>query len=156
MTSRNLRGFGTGLLYLTLGCASAYIARGYGIGPAAAMEAGYFPFVVGSLLALIGGYLVIRATLTGRGHEEGEEGERWSLKIIVLIVASVLAFALLVPTQGFVVAVMALVFISGLASGELSWRETVMLIVVLTSVSTLIFIVGLGLSFPVWPSFITD
>ncbi len=153
--ARDWRSFWTGLLYFVLGSAGAYAARSYGLGTAANMGAGYFPFAVGSSLAVIGAYLMIRAIASTPEHEDEPEGGRWSLKIIVLILASVVAFALLVPKLGFLVAIASLVFIAGLASGELSWKEMAMLVVVLTCVSTLIFVVGLGLSFPILPSFIT-
>jgi hypothetical protein len=152
-----LQSFGTGLLYLGLGCASAYVARGYGLGTAANMGAGYFPFAIGCLLTLIGGYLTLKGLIAAPEKEEKEDGEggRGSLKIIVLILASVLAFALLIPKFGFLVAVASLIFVAGLASGELSWKEMAMLVVILTGLSTLVFVVGLGLSFQILPSFIT-
>lgn len=155
MVSGDSRSFWTGVLYLVLGCSSAYIARSYGIGTAANMGAGYVPFSVGCMLALIGGYLSIKALATRTVPEE-EEGEApASFKIILLILASILAFALLTPKMGFLVAVASMIFIAGLASGELSWKEMILLIIFLTVISTLIFVVVLGLSFNILPTYLT-
>lgn len=155
MVAGNSRNFWTGVLYLVLGCTGAFIARTYGIGTAASMGAGYFPFAVGTLLAVVGGYLIIQAVAAGGEPREDGDGTRWSLRTIVLILASILAFALLVPRLGFLVAVMSQVVIAGLASGEKRWKEMVMVAIILPAVCTLIFIVGLGLSFPILPTFIT-
>ncbi|MCC6304425.1 MAG: tripartite tricarboxylate transporter TctB family protein [Rhodobacteraceae bacterium] len=158
MVAERSRNFWTGVLYLVLGGTGALIARTYGIGTAASMGAGYFPSAVGMLLAAVGGYLMIRAVATGgENGADGADGDgtRRSLGTIVLILASILAFALLVPRLGFLVAVMVQVFIAGLASGEKRWKEMVMVAITLPTVCTLIFIVGLGLSFPILPTFLT-
>ena len=44
---------------------------------------------------------------------------------------------------------------SAIASHEFNWKETIGLIVVLLILSYLLFVKGLELQFPVWPTFLT-
>ena len=45
--------------------------------------------------------------------------------------------------------------VAALASHEVNWKETIGLIVVLLILSYLLFVKGLELQFPVWPTFLT-
>ena len=51
---RNPRDFWAGLIFLVVGVGAAVIARDYPMGTGGRMGPGYFPFVLSSLLALLG------------------------------------------------------------------------------------------------------
>jgi putative tricarboxylic transport membrane protein len=75
-------------------------------------------------------------------------------KVLVLILASSLAFAYLLKPLGLVIASVALIFISAYGGHEFKWKEVTILAVVLVIFSVLVFVKGLTLPFPICPDFI--
>jgi hypothetical protein len=143
--------FAAGLLYMAVGTAFAVASWGYRMGTASRMGPGYFPFWLGILMAVVGALVLFGAL---RAHAEPETVERWALKPLFVIVASVVVFGLLLTTAGLVVSVVALVIGSSLASHEFTWRATLLNTVVLIGFALIVFVYGLGLQFPVWPAFV--
>jgi hypothetical protein len=143
--------FAAGLLYMAVGTAFAVASWGYRMGTASRMGPGYFPFWLGILMAVVGALVLFGAL---RAHAEPETVERWALKPLLVIVASVVVFGLLLTTAGLVVSVVALVIGSSLASHEFTWRATLLNTVVLIGFALIVFVYGLGLQFPVWPAFV--
>jgi hypothetical protein len=143
--------FAAGLLYMAVGTAFAVASWGYRMGTASRMGPGYFPFWLGIMMAVIGALVLFGAL---RAHAEPETVERWALKPLFVIVASVVVFGLLLTTAGLVVSVVALVIGSSLASHEFTWRATLLNTVVLVGFALIVFVYGLGLQFPVWPAFV--
>ena len=74
---------------------------------------------------------------------------------LLLILGSVALFGLLLPWLGMVISVAILILIAALASHEFHLRETLVSIVVLLVMSYLVFVKGLELQFPVWPTFLS-
>jgi hypothetical protein len=143
--------FAAGLLYMAVGTAFAVASWGYRMGTASRMGPGYFPFWLGILMAVIGALVLFGAL---RAHAEPETLERWALKPLFVIIASVVVFGLLLTTAGLVVSVVALVIGSSLASPEFTWRATLLNTIVLIGFALIVFVYGLGLQFPVWPAFV--
>jgi len=143
--------FAAGLLYMAVGTAFAVASWGYRMGTASRMGPGYFPFWLGILMAAIGALVLFGAL---RAHAEPETLERWALKPLFVIIASVVVFGLLLTTAGLVVSVIALVIGSSLASQEFTWRATLLNTIVLIGFALIVFVYGLGLQFPVWPAFV--
>jgi hypothetical protein len=143
--------FAAGLLYMAVGTAFAVASWGYRMGTASRMGPGYFPFWLGILMAVIGALVLFGAL---RAHAEPETVERWALKPLFVIIASVVVFGLLLTTAGLVVSVIALVVGSSLASPEFTWRATLLNTIVLIGFALIVFVYGLGLQFPVWPAFV--
>jgi hypothetical protein len=75
-------------------------------------------------------------------------------KVLVLILASSLAFAYLLKPLGLVLASIALIFISAYGGHEFKWKEVTILSIVLVIFSVLVFVKGLTLPFPICPDFI--
>jgi hypothetical protein len=63
-------------------------------------------------------------------------------------------FGWTLPHLGMVIALPILVVIAAKAGDEFHWGEVLFNAVVLTAFSWLIFIVGLKLTIPLWPSFL--
>jgi hypothetical protein len=143
--------FAAGLLYMAVGTAFAVASWGYRMGTASRMGPGYFPFWLGIMMAVIGALVLFGAL---RAHAEPETVERWALKPLFVIIASVVVFGLLLTTAGLVVSVVALVIGSSLASPEFTWRATLLNTIVLIGFALIVFVYGLGLQFPVWPAFV--
>jgi hypothetical protein len=148
---RSKKDWYAGLMFVAWGLFFALGATRYRMGTAAKMGPGYFPFSLGCLLAVIG-TAVLFGSLGGKGPKEQVGRLYW--RPLILLVASIGAFALLLNSFGVVVALTALIGISSFASTELKLKETVLSIAILTFGAIAIFSWGLKLQFPIWPRFL--
>ena len=71
-----------------------------------------------------------------------------------MIVVAIAVFGLTITRLGMIATIPILIVITSLAGNEFSWPGVIINAVVLTVASWLIFIVGLKLTIPMWPSFI--
>jgi hypothetical protein len=149
---RNQKNFWSGVMFFAFGLGFALLARRYDMGTAQRMGPGYFPTVLGALLALLGLGLAL-AGLAREGHDG--RIERFHFGPIAWIVGAIVAFGALLRPAGLVVALVALVVISMLGSHEFRWKEAVAVSVVMGAIVYLVFIYGLKLTIPVWPAFVT-
>nr|WP_222622474.1 tripartite tricarboxylate transporter TctB family protein [Ramlibacter albus] len=147
-------------MFLVMGIAFAWGATTYNIGEGARMGPGYFPLVLGVLLAAIGAFVIFEALVVET--EDGEPIGSWAWKPLVFIIGANVMFGVClgglpkigIPSLGLIVGIYFLTFISAYAGEEFNWKEVVVLATVLAIISYLAFIVLLKLQFPVWPSFI--
>ena len=103
--------FWAGILFITFGLAAVLIAREYPIGTAGRMGPGYFPRVLGLMMIGLGAILSLRALkLKGTPIQFG------SFKPLLIVLGSVIIFALLAPKLGLVLATIALILSSSVAS----------------------------------------
>jgi hypothetical protein len=72
-----------------------------------------------------------------------------------MITATVAIFGWMLPHMGLVIALPILVVVAALAGDEFKIKDALINSVVLTIGSWAIFILGLKLTIPLWPSFIT-
>jgi hypothetical protein len=119
------------------------------MGSAVRMGPAYFPTVLGGLLALLGATVFARSFFLDSGRVP-----RWALRPLVLILVSVLLFALALRPLGLVAATAILVFAGALGGHEFRLREVALLYLVLAVFSVLVFYKGLGLAFQLWPRFL--
>jgi len=149
---RSQKDFASGLMFILVGLGFSFVARGYSMGTAAKMGPGYFPFLLGLVLALLGAVVAI-GSLSSKG--EADHLARWDLKILLWILGSVVLFGLLLKPLGMVLSVFVLVLVSSMASHEFSWKGALLNGVVLVLISMGAFVYGINLQMPVWPAFIT-
>src|SRR3712207_9556921 len=85
------------------------------------MGPGYFPFVISCLLIVFGIITLVRSFMT-----DGEPVGALAWKAIALVVGSVVAFGLLLPTAGLIVAMTVMVLMSAAASEKFrfEWKAT--------------------------------
>ncbi len=152
MHIRNHRDFWAGVMFLAIGIAFAAFAQQYALGTPARMGPGFFPIMLGVLLALLGMAILLRS-FAGSDRQVRVGAVGW--RPLVLILLSVLVFALALPRLGVVVSIALLVGLSALASADFRWKETLVSIFLLIALSWLVFVQGLALQFPVWPVFLT-
>jgi len=129
-----------------LGIAAVYVARDYPLGTTMRMGPGYFPIVLGILLALSGIAIVVRG-LTVRG----ESLSGFALGPLLLVLGAVALFAFTVERLGIIAAVALVVVVSSLASGRFRWFEVVGLSVLMTALAVGLFTSALGLPFRLLP-----
>ncbi len=150
MKIKSEKDFWSGLMFIVAGAGFAWGALNYNFGSSARPGPGYFPFGLGVLLAILGAFIVFKALTI-----ETEGGDRFgkiAWRPLGLIVVSVAVFGLLVPRLGMFISLPVLVLIASLAGDEFHWGEVIANSVVLTVFSWCIFIWGLGLTIPLWPS----
>jgi hypothetical protein len=151
MQLRNKQDFWSGIMFIFLGMGFAWKATSYSMGTAARMGPGYFPHWLGILMAVLG--LVIVLSSIRKGADETVV-ERFDFKILGIIVGAIVLFAFTLRPLGMIVSLFLLVGISSLASHEYSWKVSIANAVFLTLLCWLSFVKGLGLVFPIWPSFL--
>ncbi|WP_422650784.1 tripartite tricarboxylate transporter TctB family protein [Cupriavidus sp. H18C1] len=152
MRIRSQKDFASGLMFVLVGLGFSFVARGYSMGTAAKMGPGYFPFLLGLVLAALGA-LVLLGSLSSKGEQD--RMDRWDIKILLWILGSVVLFGLLLKPLGMVLSVFVLVVVSSMASHEFSWKGALLNSVVLVLISLGAFVYGINLQMPVWPAFIT-
>jgi hypothetical protein len=148
---KNFKDFYTGVLFVLFGVGFAWGATLYNLGTAAKMGPGYFPFILGGLLTLLGVIIFARSLVSA--SDDSRVGS-FAVKASVLMFGSIAAFALLLRTAGLVVSIFAIILISSLASSESRFKETLISAIVLCAASLAMFVYGLNLQIPVWPIFI--
>jgi Tripartite tricarboxylate transporter TctB family len=139
--------FWCGLLLSAVGIAFVVLAQRYRIGTPARMGPGFFPTILGGVLAALGLSLAIPAFF-----RSGEPLPRLGVRPLLTILAAIVIFALLLQPLGFVLAALILVLISGFADPELRPVESLGLALLLTVFSVGIFVVLLGLPLNLWPA----
>lgn len=159
MKIHSQRDFAAGLLFSAFGVAFAWGATTYTVGSGARMGPGYFPLIVGLLVALLGALITARSLIVPT--EDGEPVGSIAWRPLVFIIGANLLFGVLLgglpsiglPPMGLIVAIYALTLVASLAGDQFHLRSVLILATVLAVGSYLAFVVALNLQFPVWPSF---
>lgn len=152
MKIKSQKNFWSGLMFIAVGLGFAWGATNYSFGSSARPGPGYFPFGLGLLMAILGG-MVLFGSLTVE-TEDGDKVGAFAWKPLIIIVVSVLLFGVLLPRLGMIATLPILVLMSSTAGDEFHWKDAVINAVILTAGSWLIFIKGLNLTIPMWPSFL--
>jgi putative tricarboxylic transport membrane protein len=139
--------FWCGVIFLAIGVAFAVLAQEYRFGTAARMGPGYFPTLLGGLLAVLGLSLSVPAFVF-----EGERFPRLHWRPLLAILAGIVAFALLLDPLGFLIAAAALLILGGFADPDLRPLESLGLAVFLIAFSTGLFVLLLGLPLHLLPN----
>ncbi len=162
MNIKSQKDFFSGLMFMGVGVAFAWGSSSYTIGSGARMGPGYFPLVLGVLLAFLGGLITFKALVVET--QDGDKIGSFAWRPLFFIIVANLVFGAMIgglpsiglPPLGLVIGIYALTFISSFAGDEFSFKEVAVLATVLAVMSYLAFIVLLKLQFPVWPAFITN
>jgi hypothetical protein len=155
--------FVAGLMFSVLGIAFAVGATSYHVGEGARMGPGYFPLMLGTLLAVMGaGVAAIGVAAKPEEDDDGRIGS-WAWKPLIFVIGANLIFGLLlgglpsvgVPAMGLIAAIYGLTIIASLAGDQFRMRDVLLLATALAIGSYIAFVVLLKLQFQVWPTFIT-
>ncbi len=143
---RSPRDFFAGVIFLLFGLCAVLVGRDYPMGTALRMGAGYFPFVLGALLLVLGVVICIQSLVV-----PGEALETIGWRPLLLVLLAVGAFAASVDSIGLVAATILMTVVSAAASPESRWGEVVVLTLALLGLSVGVFAYGLGLPFLLLP-----
>ena len=160
MKIKSQKDFFAGLMFLVVGVAFAWGATTYSVGSGARMGPGYFPLLLGILLAIIGAVVMFKSTVVET--EGGDLIGKWAWKQIFFVIGANLLFGVLlaglpsfgIPAMGLIIAIYGLTFMASLAGSTFNFKEVFLLATVLAAGSYVAFVWALALQFPVWPSFI--
>lgn len=161
MQIRSQKDFYSGIMFLIVGVAFAWLSVNYNVGTGARMGPGYFPRMLGILLAIFG--VVITLNSFTAKIEGGDKIGGFAWRPLGYIIGANLVFGILLgglpsiklPAMGLIAGIYALTFIASLAGDTFRAKEVFILSTILAIGSYLAFIVLLKLQFPVWPTFIT-
>ena len=150
MKIKSQKDFWSGVMFVAVGVAFAWGAMDYGFGESARPGPGYFPRGLGLLLALLGGFTLFESLTIDT--EDGEPVGSIAWKPLLIIVVALAGFGFLLPRLGLVISLPLLVFVTSLAGDEFHWKDALLNAAVLLALSYGVFIKGLGLTIPVWPT----
>lgn len=161
MKIKSQKDFFSGLMFTVVGVAFAWGASTYNIGTGARMGPGYFPLMLGILLALLGGLIMFKALVVET--EDGDKIGKLAWKPLFFIIGSNILFGVMLgglpsiglPPMGIVVAIYVLTLVASLAGNTFKLKEVLILATILAALSYGAFVKLLNLQFPVWPAFIT-
>jgi predicted outer membrane lipoprotein len=158
---KSQKDFFSGLMFAVIGGGFAWGATSYSVGTGARMGPGYFPLLLGILLAVLGCFTIFYSLV--EHTEDGDKVGKFVWRPIVYVLGANVAFGILLaglpslglPAMGLIIAIFALVVIASKAGDSFKLTEVLLLATVLSIGSYLAFIVLLKLQMPVWPTFIT-
>ncbi|MDT7517894.1 tripartite tricarboxylate transporter TctB family protein [Rhodoferax sp. TBRC 17660] len=161
MNIKSQKDFFSGLMFIVVGAAFALGASTYSIGTGARMGPGYFPLVLGVLLAIIG--IAVTFTSLVVETEDGDKVGKFAWKPLFFIISANLVFGACIgglpmiglKPLGLIVGIYLLTYIASHAGDEHKFKEVAVLATVLAILSYVAFIVLLKLQFPVWPAYFT-
>jgi hypothetical protein len=122
-------------------------ARGYSLGAAGKMGPGYFPLLLGGLLAALGGILIGRSLVLS-----GEPVPRFHVVPLAVIAAAICLFGVMIEPLGLVLSLAVLTLMSAFAGAQFRLLETVALAAALIVFSVGVFVYALGHPLNIWPS----
>ena len=147
MNPRDHRDLAGGLLMTAIGVAAALVARRWGFGTLADMGPGFFPQVLGWLLAALGLLIALAAWLRGG---PGGEGLRW--RNLACVCGAIVLFALALQPAGLVPATFAAALVASIADARSGWAGRVATAAGVSAVVALVFAGALGMDLPLGPS----
>ena len=161
MKIKSQKDFFSGLMFTVIGAAFAYGATSYNVGTGARMGPGYFPLLLGVILALLGAVILFKALVVET--PDGDHIGALAFKPLIFIIAGNLLFGIFLgglpsiglPAMGLIVAIFGTTIVVSMAGDQFSFKETIVLSSILSIMSYAAFIMLLKLQFPVWPTFIS-
>jgi len=143
------RDFWAGIMFIGFAAFFMIVAQlNYQMGNAWDMGPAYFPFLLGSILMVLGGFILVKSVTI-----EGPKVNRFNFRSLLFILGSCLLFSVLLNHLGVIISIVALIYMSAYGSHEFKFKEVMILSIVMIVISVLVFVKGLKLPFPIWPVF---
>lgn len=160
MGIKSQKDFFSGLMFIAVGGAFAWGATNYQIGHSAQMGPGYFPLLLGILLAVIGSVIMFKSLVVET--EDGDKIGAFAWRPLVFILSANIVFGIMIgglpsiglPSLGLILGIFALTLIACHAGDRFNLKEALALASVLSVMSYGAFIMLLKLQFPAWPAFL--
>ncbi len=146
---RSPKDFWSGVLFALLGIGAIAVGSRYPLGSAARMGPGYFPCILGILLIFLGAIIALRGM-----RVPGEPVPRWHWRPTLVVLGTVIVYGLIVATVGIAISTVFLIVAASAASHEFRFKESIVAGVLLSALAVFVFVMGLGLQLPIWPTFL--
>jgi hypothetical protein len=146
MRIRSPRDFWAGLLFVGIAAMFIALASQYRFGEAHRMGPGYFPIMIGALLAILGAVVAGRALAF-----DGPPLPHFNPRPLLVTLVAVVLFGLAIERLGLAAAIAVLVMVAAFADRDVRLLPSLVLALVLIVFSVATFVWLLGLPLPVWP-----
>ena len=148
-------------MFTIVGGSFALGASSYQLGTGARMGPGYFPLILGVLLAVLGCAIAVKSMITPT--PDGDKLGAIAWKPLFFIISANLVFGACIgglpmiglKPLGLIVGIYLLTYIASHAGTEHKLKEVAVLATILAALSYVAFILLLKLQFPVWPAYFT-
>jgi hypothetical protein len=138
--------FWAGVMFTAFGVIALVVGSNYSFGTTWRMGPGYFPLLLGAILSLLGLAIAVRGLVVPGAAPL--PGGRWRPFLTMI---GVLAFAVLLPWAGLVIASLVLIVVSALGADRLRPVQVLTTSAILIGMVLAIFSWGLGLTIPILP-----
>ncbi|CAN5869780.1 tripartite tricarboxylate transporter TctB family protein [soil metagenome] len=150
MKIKSQRDFWSGLMFVVAGVVFAVGATNYSMGSSARPGAGYFPLILSVIMAILGAVVLFKSlTIESEG---GDPIGSIAWRPLLVIVFAITVFGVALPRLGMFITIPLLILITSLAGDEFKIKGVIANAIVLTAGSWVIFIWGLSLTIPLWPT----
>ena len=139
-----------GLMFIVIGVVFFVGAYNYQMGTAARMGPGYFPRILGGVMAVLG-FIVAGIGLKNQAQWAATDGIGWTWKPVIILTAAVVLFGATLPSLGMVIAIILLTIISGIAAHDKNYRELAIITVIMCLFCAAVFVWGLKLQMKLFP-----
>lgn len=140
-----------GLLFMGVALFGLWLSRDYPIGTALRMGTGYVPRLLCWVLFGLGAVVLMQGLREAQGPRAILSRDVAALRPLVFVTASLVIFGLSIERLGLVISILLLIGVGAVAARALRPFATLLAALVLILLSWGIFILGLGLTIPVWP-----
>jgi putative tricarboxylic transport membrane protein len=140
-----------GLLFAVVAVLGLWLSRDYAVGTALRMGTGYVPRLLCWLLLGLGIVIFVQGLREVQSERVLSFGDASTWRPVIFVTASLVIFGLTIERLGLVVSILLLCCVGAVAARGLRPLETLLAALMLILLSWLIFIIGLGLTIPVWP-----
>ena len=160
MNIKSQKDFISGLLFMGVGVSFAWGASGYTIGNGARMGAGYFPLVLGVLLAVLGGVITFKALVVET--VDGDKIGAIAWRPLACIGLANLVFGISVagvpsmhlPPMGLIAGIYASTGLCCWAGADFDPKEAVLLATILAVIGYVACAALFTVRLPIWPAFV--
>src|SRR5262245_28179547 len=139
------------VLFVSVAVLGLWLSRDYSIGTALRMRTGYVPRLLCWLLLGLGTLVLVQGLREAQDTRPLSSADVSALRPVVFVTASLVIFGLSLERLGLVISILLLIGVGAVAARGLRPVETLAAALVLIVLSWGIFILGLGLTIPVWP-----
>jgi hypothetical protein len=141
----------SGLLFVGVALFGLWLSRDYPIGTALRMGTGYVPRLLCWVLLGLGTVILVMGLREGQDERRLDFRDPSGWRPVIFVTASLVIFGLTLERLGLVISILLLIAVGAVAARGLRPLETLAAAAVLIVLSWAIFILGLGLTIPVWP-----
>jgi putative tricarboxylic transport membrane protein len=147
MRIRAPKDFWSGVMFCGFAVVAILAARGYSLGSAGKMGPGYFPLLLGGVLAVLGAILIARSIVM-----TDEPPGRFHVLPLAIVVVAVCLFGIMIEPLGLVLSLAVLTLLAAAAGRPFRPLEAVALTAALIVLSVGVFVYALSLPLNLWPS----